>query len=240
MNVKKKVITISCILIIFIILLIGTSHISDKLDKINKEKEYKLIVEKYYADKLTLYEKENNYYDDYEIDVAFIGDSLTDGYDVSKYYPEFKVVNRGIGGETTIGLEKRLKVSVFDLKPKVVVMLIGANNMATMFDNYENILIKLQTNLPHTKVVLLSLTSMSKEWGKKNHLASYNNVIIKKLAEKYNYTFIDLYSPLLNLETGELYEEYTFDGGHLTHQGYVVVTDVIKPVLKELLNQNNL
>ena len=35
-------------------------------------------------------------------------------------------------------------------------------------------------------------------------------------------------------------EEYTFDGGHLTHQGYVVVTDTIKPVLKELLNKNNL
>ena len=71
-----------------------------------------------------------------EIDVAFLGDSLTDGYDLEKYYPEFKTANRGIAGETTGGLESRLQVSVYDLKPKVCVMLIGANNMDTMFKLY--------------------------------------------------------------------------------------------------------
>ena len=52
-----------------------------------------------------------------------------------------------------------MQVSVYDLKPKVVVMLIGANNFDTMFDNYESLLQGLQENLPDTKVVLLSLTA---------------------------------------------------------------------------------
>ena len=104
------------------------------------------------------------------VDVVFLGDSLTEGYDVQSYYPNYNVLNRGIGGDTTVGVEKRLDVSVFDANPKITAMLIGANNMSTMLDNYENILIKYQEKAPNMKVVLLSLTSMSKEWGRKNEL----------------------------------------------------------------------
>ena len=105
-----------------------------------------------------------------------------------------------------------------------------------MFENYENILIGLKENLPETKVVLLSLTSMGKDWGKNNQLAAFNNFKIKKLAEKYEFNFVDLYSPLLNLEDNEIYDEYTVDGGHLTTKGYEVVTAQVVPVLENLLN----
>ena len=201
------------------------------------QEEFRQYVERYREDKRQQYILENQQYADYEVDVAFLGDSLTDGYDVQRFYPQYLVSNRGIGGDTTVDLEGRLQVSVYDLKPKVAVVLIGANNMATMFDNYEDILIGLQENLPETKVVLLSLTNMSQEWGKKNQLAAYNNVKIKKLAEKYGFAFVDLYSPLMNLETGEIYPEYTVDGGHLTEEGYQVLTAQITPVLEALLGK---
>ena len=80
---------------------------------------------------------------------------------------------------------------------------------------------------------------MSGEWGKKNHLAAYNNVRIKLLAEKYGYEFVDMYSALMNPETGEIYDEYTTDGGHLTSAGYEVFTRELTPVLDSLLNKNN-
>ena len=205
-----------------------------------KREEEKLqeAVRAYRVEKLEKYAQENAEYDDYEVDVAFIGDSLTDGYDLAKYYPQYVTANRGIGGDTTFGLEERLQVSLYDLKPKVVVMLIGANNMDTMFQNYESILQSLKENLPESKIVLLSLTSMGgKHWGRKNQLAAYNNVSIKLLAQKYDYTYVDLYSALFNLSTGEIYESYTTDGGHLTPLGYSVVTAQITPVLKELLSE---
>jgi lysophospholipase L1-like esterase len=196
------------------------------------------LVREYYDSKVALYEHENEHYDDYEVDVAFIGDSLTDGYDLKKYYPQYVTANRGIGGDTTFGLEERLQVSLYDLKPKVVVMLIGANNMDCMFDNYESILISLKENLPDSKIVLLSLTAMGGEhWGRKNELAAYNNVKIKLYAEKYGFTFIDLFSALYDVEIGEVYEGYTVDGGHFTHEGYVVVTNQITPILERLLGR---
>ena len=197
--------------------------------------EWRAMMDAYYNAKVASYVTENEQYEDYEVDVAFIGDSLTDGYDVKHYYPQYTVVNRGIGGDTTVGLEKRLQVSLYDLKPKVVVMLIGVNNIHSMFDNYERILQGFEENLPDTKIILVSLTSMSGEWGRNNHLAAYNNVRIKMLAEEYGYSFVDLYAPLMNPETGEIYDKYTTDGGHLTPAGYEVFTAQVTPAIDAYL-----
>ena len=206
------------------------------LPKRRQQQAFQQSVAEYRAAKIAQYRQENEAYDDYQVQVAFIGDSLTDGYDLATYYPQFITANRGIGGDTTFDLEKRLQVSVYDLKPQVVVMLIGANNMDTMFENYESILQGLQENLPDTPVVLLSLTAMGGEhWGPKNQLAAYNNVTIRILAEQYGYTFVDLYTPLFDVTTGEVREGYTVDGGHFTPQGYEVLTAQITPVLTALL-----
>ena len=202
-----------------------------------KQQEHEAAVARYREEKTRLYLQENEKYADYQVDVAFLGDSLTDGYDLQRHYPQYLVCNRGIGGDTTFDLEARLQVSVYDLKPKVAVVLIGANNLSTMFDNYENILAGLKSNLPQTKVVLLSLTNMGQDWAKGNEQAAYNNARIKKLAEKYNFTFVDLYTPLMNITTGEICPEYTTDGGHLTHMGYEVLTNTITPTLEKLLGR---
>ena len=222
---------IVCIFVLFS--LIFTCFCS--CDKKKEEEEIARAVAEYRAGKIAAYGEENARLNPYEVDVCFLGDSLTDGYDLEKYYPNFTVTNRGIGGETTVGLEERLAVSAYDVRPKVAVMLIGANNMDTMFDNYERLLIGLRDNLPNTKIILLSLTSMGGEWGRKNQLAAYNNVKIEMLAEKYSFEFVDLYSALMNLETGEIYAEYTTDGGHLTPLGYEVLTAEITPAIERQL-----
>ena len=190
----------------------------------------------FYNGKLDTFEKENEEYKNKDVDVVFLGDSLTDGYDVKRFYPEYVVLNRGISGDTSVWLEERLDVSLYAVQPKVAVMLIGANNMDKMLENYESILKSFKENAPNTKIVLLSLTSMSGEWGKKNQLAAYNNVQIKMYSEIYGYEYVDLYSALLNLQTGEIYDEYTTDGGHLTEKGYEVLTAQIKPAIQKQLD----
>lgn len=203
-----------------------------------QEREWARQAQEYRAAKLSQFEGENTAYEDYEVEVAFIGDSLTDGYDLEKYYPQYVTSNRGIGGDTSFDLEKRLQVSLYDLKLQVVVMLIGANNPETLLDNYEKILVGLQKNLPETDVVLLSMTAMGGDlWGKRNVQACYNNVSIRLLAEKYGYTYVDLFTPLYDVSTGEVYEGYTVDGGHFTPEGYAVVTAQITPVLEDILDK---
>lgn len=234
MNSKRKKILIiiaAALLVLIAAAIIVTILLSDK----KEEKSFDF--EAFYAEKLEKFRVENEKYQDYEVDVAFIGDSLTDMYDLEKYYPQYLTANRGISGDTSLRLETRLQVSLYDLKPKVVVMLIGANNFDTLLDNYEKIVTGILENLPDSKLVLLSMTSMGKNWARNNYKAIRNNAEIKRIAEKYECPYVDLFTALLNEETDEIYENYTIDGGHLTDEGYNVFTAAVTPVLQNLLGK---
>lgn len=234
MKNKKILITLLISGVLFLSLFVILLITSCGGDHFEHTKQAQKMLDEYYNEKVDQFKKENIMARN--VDVVFLGDSLTDGCDVSLYYPSYNALNRGIGGDTTFGVEKRLDVSVYDVNPKVVVMLIGANNMHTMFDNYEDILISFKENIPNTKIILLSLSSMGKDWARNNELAIENNVKIKALAEKYNYEFIDIFNPLLNPETNMIYDEYTTDGGHWTHEGYLIVTNLVNEKLRLLLN----
>jgi len=204
-----------------------------KKHEAEKQKYAKWLFETHYADRVSLFKEENKHLSN--VDISFVGDSLTEGYDVKTFYPTYNVVNRGIGGDTTFGVESRLDSSVYDVNPKIVSLLIGANNFDTMLENYENIVTKIRINLPSTKLVLCSLTSMTGDWGRNNQKAKNNNIEIKKIAERNGCTFVDLYSPLLDPETNQLKEEYSLDGGHLKSAGYQVVTNTLMPIFLSLL-----
>ncbi len=62
--------------------------------------------------------------------VVFMGDSITDGWKLAEYFPNQPFVNRGISGQTTSQMLLRFRPDVIDLKPKVVVILAGTNDIS--------------------------------------------------------------------------------------------------------------
>ena len=62
--------------------------------------------------------------------VVFFGDSITDIWKLADYFPGKPYVNRGIGGQTTPQMLVRFRQDVIDLKPKVVLILAGTNDIA--------------------------------------------------------------------------------------------------------------
>src|ERR1044071_8775667 len=65
--------------------------------------------------------------------VVFMGDSITDGWDSPNnggFFPGKPYVNRGISGQTTPQMLIRFRRDVIELKPKVVVILAGTNDIA--------------------------------------------------------------------------------------------------------------
>jgi lysophospholipase L1-like esterase len=62
--------------------------------------------------------------------VVFMGDSITDSWKLAEYFPNQPFVNRGISGQTTSQMLLRFRPDVIDLKPKVVVILAGTNDIA--------------------------------------------------------------------------------------------------------------
>ena len=85
---------------------------------------------------------------DFNCDIDFVGDSITEGYDVKSFYKEYKVANRGISGDTTDMLLTRMDVSAFDLQPIVISLMIGTNNLDTCMNNYDAILQGFHEYLP--------------------------------------------------------------------------------------------
>ena len=236
---KKKIIIITAIcvslaLIIAAILALFLRVIPE-MERAREEREFIEFLQQYYKDKSASFAEENKTLG--EVDVAFIGDSLTDGYDLKKYYPDMTVINRGIGGDTTHGVLARLDTSVIEPAPRVVVMMIGTNNLGDMFTDYEDILAELKSELPDTHVVLLSIPPASGDYKERNCQIAINNVKIKGLAKKYGYAYVDVFTPLFDFERDELRAEYTTDGIHFTPLGYEVITAEVKPVLEDLLSE---
>ena len=189
----------------------------------------------YYLKKVAAFEKENQNYTAGAVDVVFLGDSLTDYMDNKKFYPQWVTLNRGIAGDTTNAVEERLQVSLFDVQPKVVVMLIGINNLQTMFDDYATILQKMQTNLPNTKVVLLSLAPVDSAMLDWNAQIALSNVKIKNLAEEYAMNYVDIFLALYDFDNDKIQESYTTDGLHFSAAGYQVIVNIVTPYLSEFL-----
>jgi acyl-CoA thioesterase I len=62
--------------------------------------------------------------------VVFFGDSITEGWDLAKSFPGKPYINRGISGQTTPQMLVRFRQDVIALKPEVVVILAGTNDLA--------------------------------------------------------------------------------------------------------------
>ena len=236
-NKKNVIIAVSCILLVAVLAVSTVFIVKRRNDRIKSEERAKLVKE-YFDNKISAYEYEN---ENSTADVVFLGDSLTDGCDLKKYYPEFSAFNRGIGGDTSYGLLDRLKVSAYDARPKVIVLLIGGNDilggktLESVYENYQKIIEGIKQNLPETKIVWCSLTAMGNRWAEFNDEAIVCNQKIKLMANKYGCYFVDLFTPLCDVETGEIFPVYTAEGVHFTDEGYKVVSNEIKKVLNEIL-----
>jgi lysophospholipase L1-like esterase len=62
--------------------------------------------------------------------VIFYGDSITDKWTLSQYFPGHNYINRGISGQTTSQMLLRFRQDVIDLDPQIVVVLAGTNDIA--------------------------------------------------------------------------------------------------------------
>ena len=164
---------------------------------------------------------------DFNCDIDFVGDSITEGYDVKKFYPDYKVANRGISGDTTDMLLTRMEVSAFDLQPKVISLMIGTNNLDTCLNNYDAILNGFHENLPNTHVVVVSILPRRGEDLCKKIIE--NNERINLLIQKYTYCYVDVYQLFVSKDNQYQVDESLFkDGLHPNKNGYQVLTEALK------------
>ena len=199
---------------------------------------------------LARYQEENkklNLKDSISPDVIFMGDSITEGW--SFYSPIFfssnNYLNRGIGGQTTSQMLIRFRKDVIKLKPKIVVILAGINDIAQNTKYYgintiaENIfsMVELATANNITPIICSILPADRFEWRPEMlPLESVKklNALLYDYAEKENIIFLDYYSFMKN-EKGGMKDELTTDGVHVTKEGYNLMSELAKKIIHETL-----
>lgn len=174
----------------------------------------------------------------------FLGDSITEMYDLEKYFPDDPVVNSGVGGNTTDDILEDMQQRVYQYNPSKVFLLIGTNDLQDgktpdeIFENIKRIVEGIQENRPEAKIYLESIYPVNRNFENSGAQDRHNEDIkeINKKIEEYcmeeDLTYIDLYS-VLEDENGDLRAEYTNEGLHLSEEGYDIVTETLKKYLYE-------
>ena len=176
--------------------------------------------------------------------VVFMGDSITDGWGrkYGKFFPGKPYVNRGISGQTTPQMLIRFRPDVIALKPKVVVILAGTNDIAG------------NTGPMTLEEIEGNLTSMA-ELAKANRIrVVFSSVMpvcdyirpqtdrrplekiralnewIQAYAKKTGAVYLDYYSAMID-DRGMLKQAITYDGLHPNEAGY----EVMQPLAEQAI-----
>lgn len=181
--------------------------------------------------------------------VVFIGDSITHGFEGGgkavweKYYKDRKALNLGYGGDRTEHVLWRLDNGEVDnLKPKLVVMMIGTNNTGHRKDKPEDIaagikaiLAKLREKLPNTKVLLLGIFPRSANATDPMRVINDQaNELIAKFADNKNVYYLNINKTFLT-EKGELTKDIMPDLLHPNPKGYQLWAEATEPMIAKLL-----
>lgn len=173
---------------------------------------------------------------------VFLGDSITDFYDLDKYYDDLPVVNSGINGNSTTDILDNMNDRVYRYNPTKIFILIGTNDITKdrstnqIVNNISKIVKRIKKNRPSAKIYIESIYPISKDDDSKikkdmvkNRTNKQIKEINKKLKEKtkeLDVNYINMYDKLVD-KNDNLKLEYTTDGLHMSDKGYDIITEEI-------------
>jgi lysophospholipase L1-like esterase len=170
--------------------------------------------------------------------IIFLGDSITEMGDWKKVLNDNTIINRGVGGDITRGVFRRLK-DITDRNPSKVFILLGINDIGkgipdvVIADNYLKIIGEIQQKCPLTAIYAQSVLPINPElrhfprhYHKLDHIIALNKLLAAHAGE-CNYTYIDIFS-LFADGNGLVASQYTYDGLHLRQPAYAIWADYLK------------
>jgi lysophospholipase L1-like esterase len=199
---------------------------------------------------MTRHESFNNRVKQGNVDLIFIGDSITQGWEGAgkdaweKNYAKRNAVNLGIGGDRTQHVLWRLDHGNIDgISPKAAVLMIGTNN-SNGSDNtaeeigtgIEGIVKKLREKLPQTKILVLAIFPRGAQPNPQREKNAKASQIAAKLADNKMVFFLDIGDKFLAAD-GSLPKETMPDFLHLSPQGYEIWATSIEPTLVQLMGE---
>jgi len=179
--------------------------------------------------------------------VVFMGNSITEGWPSMdpEYFENSSYINRGIGGQTTQQMLLRFRADVIDLRPKVVVILAGTNDIAgntgpmTLEEIRDNIISMSELAKANgIKVVISSvLPAHDYSWRpglEPNIKIPKLNAMLKDYAESKGIIYLDYFSVMVDDRNG-LPKRLAEDGVHPTKKGYAIMKPLAEQAIARAL-----
>lgn len=154
-----------------------------------------------------------------------IGDSITEGFDVNKLLPELGIINKGVSGDSTVETYNRIEKEWFILKPHMIFICIGTNDIARGRDdefiilNIKKIVEKLKINSPESDIIITSLFPTRNNPERSNERINNLNLKLRLFSNSESLKYFDLNQHFKDDE-GKLKKEYSLDGLHLNEAAY--------------------
>lgn len=166
---------------------------------------------------------------DEENEIIFLGDSITDNGEWSELFKDLKIKNRGIQGDRTDRILKRLP-EVVSSSPQKIFLLVGYNDLSrgvsidAIVANYEKIIQNIKARSSMTQIYIQSVLPVNYNFYKgrvKNNDVIQLNRHLKQLSKKYNAHYLDLYANFCDADQ-QLHLDFTAkDGLHLNGKAYL-------------------
>ena len=224
-NLLITSLTINFILICIIIFIAikGKSYIKNIVN------EYKA---NHYQQKASMFEEMENQNNS----IVFLGDSIIEGANWNELFNNPNIINRGISGDNTQGVLKRIN-GIIRLQPSKLFIAIGTNDASQgisneqTLTNYRTLIETIQQNSPRTKIFVhsllpVSLVSKSIYSHTNEDVLNINQELIKLCSEE-GIEYLNIH-PNFSDKNGKLKSEFTNDGLHLLGKGYLVWKELIQ------------
>ncbi|MBN2242699.1 MAG: GDSL family lipase [Acidobacteria bacterium] len=192
-----------------------------------------------------------------DIDVLFMGDSITDFWRntegafagkpvLDKYFGHLKVANFGIAGDTTQGVLYRLQNGEGrGFSPRAVMLMIGTNNTGGGFGGAGNtaeeiaegigaVVLELQKDFPEAKILLLGVFPRGNPGDPVRATIARINSIISRLDDGGRVHYLDIGAKFLDAG-GNIPADVMSDALHPTTRGYEIWAEAVKEPLAKLM-----
>jgi lysophospholipase L1-like esterase len=182
-----------------------------------------------------------------QVDLLLVGDSITQGWHATKVWAEkfgqYRSANFGIGGDATQNLLWRLQNGdVGRLSPKLIVVLIGINNLGREEHSPEEtcagvlaVVDFLRKAFPQSRILLNAILPPDREPGSAFRAkAAATNRLLRPKAAELGLEWLDATQAILEPD-GRLTPEISHDALHLTEEGYRRWANVLAPEVERLM-----
>lgn len=181
-----------------------------------------------------------------EHSIVMLGNSLTEnGKDWASRLSIPEVANRGIIGDNTVGMGERL-CQITPYHPQAIVLMAGINDMSNGTPAIEvstrviSLIEKVREQSPQSRLYvesLLPINESSKRWrtlANRTDDIPLVNMYVKAYCEANNIVFVDLFHLMTYPHSNTLRSELSFDGLHITEEGYKIWASELKKVLSDI------